>query len=199
MTTDVFQSDEDATLLDGEERQELIPSLTTRAELNQVERININEARLWAMRPRVLKRADLLTDGFAHELHRQMFDQVWRWAGQFRKKEKNLGWEVHRLTEGVHNALANAQAQLEHAAYPLHEIGVRLHHQLVVIHPWPNGNGCHARLMADIVIAARGGEELTWGAGAEIGTGGDVRQHYIDAVRQADQGNYAPLLAFAQG
>ena len=199
MTPDLFEPADDATPLSGEEQLALIPSLSARAELNQLERLNINDARVWAMRKSVLRRQDLLSDVFARELHRRMFNQVWQWAGRYRTTEKNLGWEVHRLAEGVRNVCDDAKAWLEHSTYPLPEAAVRLHHQLVVIHPWPNGNGCHARLMADIVIAARGGEELTWGAGAEIGTGGDVRQHYIDAVRQADQGNYAPLLAFAQG
>jgi Fic-DOC domain mobile mystery protein B len=102
------------------------------------------------------------------------------------------------LTEGVHNALGDAQTWLEFSTYPLHEVAVRLHHRLVVIHPWPNGNGRHARLLADIVMAARGGEALTWGAGADLVAVGDVRQRYIEAVRQADQGNIGPLLTFAR-
>ena len=199
MNPDLFETGDNATPLDAEEQQGLIPSIMTRTELNRLERANIDQARVWAMKPRNLQRTDLLTDAFAHELHRRMFNGVWRWAGQYRTTERNLGREVHRLTEGVHNALADAQAWLDHATYPLPEIAVRLHHQLIVIHPWPNGNGRHSRLMADIIIAARGGQELTWGVGADIGAGGDVRQHYIDAVSQADHGNYAPLLAFARG
>ena len=198
MNPDLFETGDNATPLDEDERRALIPSISTRAELNAVERLNINEARVWAMRPSILKRADLLTDGFARELHRRMFNGVWRWAGRYRKTDRNLGWEVHRLTEGVHNAFADARSQLEHATYPLPEVAVRLHHQLVVIHPWPNGNGRHARLLADIMIAARGGEELTWGAGADLAAMGDVRQRYIDAVRQADEGDYVPLLDFAR-
>lgn len=198
MNPDLFATGDHATPLDEDERRALIPSISTRAELNEVERMNINEARVWAMRPSVLKRADLLTGDFARELHRRMFNGVWRWAGRYRTTGKNIGWEVHRLTEGMHHALADAQAWLDHATYPWPEVAVRLHHRLVEIHPWPNGNGRHARLLADILIAARGGEELTWGAGADIGAGGDVRQRYIDAVRQADEGNYAPLLEFAR-
>ena len=198
MSTGLFQADDHATPLTEEERRELIPSITTRAELNQFERFNINEARVWAMKPRGLRRDDLLTDSFARELHRRMFNRVWRWAGCYRDTERNLGWAVPRLTEGVHNALADAQAQLEHAVYLSPEVAVRLHHQLVVIHPWPNGNGRHARLMADIIVAERGGKELTWGAGVDLEVAGNVRQRYIEAVRQADQGNFAPLLVFAR-
>ena len=198
MSPDLFESGDNATPLSEAERLDLIPSLTTRGELNQVERLNINAARVWAMRPAVLHRADLLTDGFARELHRRMFNQVWRWAGCYRTTEINLGWEVHRLTEGVRNAFDDAQAWFEYSSYPLHEAAVRLHHRLVAIHPWPNGNGRHSRLTADIAVAARGGVDLTWGAGADLIAAGDVRQRYLDAIRQADQGNIEPLLVFAR-
>ena len=130
MTTDIFAASDGNTDLSEEERLELIPSLTTRAELNEVERLNINAARVWAMRPRVLKRPDLLTDGFARELHRRMFHQVWRWVGRYRTTEKNLGWEVHRLTEGVRNAFDDAPSWMQYATYPLPEAAVRLHHRL---------------------------------------------------------------------
>ena len=198
MTADIFQSGDHATELGAEERLELIPSLTTRAELNEVERLQINAARVWALRAAALRRPDLLTDSFARELHQRMFHQVWRWAGRFRTANKNLGWEFHRVTEGVRHAFDDAQAWLDHDAYPLAEAAVRLHHRLFVIHPWPNGNGRHARLMADIVVASRQGKDLTWGARADLAGLGDVRNRYLVALRRADAGDFVPLLAFAQ-
>lgn len=198
MNTDIFQEEAGNTELGAEERRDLIPSLTTRAELNEAERLNIHAARLWAMRRRVLERPDLLTDSFARELHKRMFHQVWRWAGRYRTTEKNLGWEVHRLTEGVRNAFDDAQAWTQYSTYPLHEAAVRLHHRLVAIHPWPNGNGRHSRLIADILVTSRDGEVLTWGAGSDLIAAGGVRQRYIEAIRRADAGDFAPLLAFAR-
>lgn len=198
MTTDLFQSDDHATELTPEERLALIPSITTRAELNQVERMNINAARVWAMRRRSLQRPDLITDAFARELHLRMFNHVWRWAGRFRTTEKNLGWDVFRLTEGVRNAFDDARAWLDYSTYPLPEVAVRLHHRLVAIHPWPNGNGRHARLMADILVASRDGEVLTWGARADLVAAGEIRACYIAAVRRADAGDFTALVAFAQ-
>jgi Fic-DOC domain mobile mystery protein B len=196
--TDIFAASEGNTELSEEERLELIPSLTTRAELNAIERLNINAARVWAMRPRALQRPDLLTDAFARELHRRMFNQVWRWAGRYRTTEKNLGWEVHRLTEGVRNAFDDAQYWMQHSTYPLHEAAVRLHHQLVAIHPWPNGNGRHSRLIADLLVVSRGGDELTWGARADLMGAGEMRNRYITAIRAADAGDIVPLLNFAK-
>jgi Fic-DOC domain mobile mystery protein B len=167
MKGDIFQSGDHDTELSAEERVELMRSFTTRMQLNRAERININQARVWAMRTS-LDSPDLLTDGFARELHRRMFNEVWRWAGRYRVTEKNLGWEVFRLNEGVRNAFDDARAWSEHAVYPLAEAEVRLHHRLVAIHPWPNGNGRHARLMADIFVASRDGERLSWGGRGPI-------------------------------
>lgn len=194
----LFNADGHATPLTPEEQLELIPSLSTRAELNAAERTNILAGRVWAMRPRTLKRDDLLTDGFARELHKRMFGSVWKWAGRYRTTERNLGWAPHLLTEGVHNALADARTWLEFGTYPLHETAVRLHHRLVAIHPWPNGNGRHSRLMADLCVAARGGEELTWAAGGDIEAAGEIRKRYIEAIKLADAGDYGPLVAFAR-
>jgi Fic-DOC domain mobile mystery protein B len=198
MSSDVFASADGDTPLTPEEERDLIPSLTTRAQLNQIERLNINEARVWAMRRHQLRRADLVSDAFGRELHRRMFNQVWTWAGQYRQTTRNLGWEVHRIMEGVRNAFDDARAQLEHDSYPLQEVAVRLHHQLVVVHPWPNGNGRHARLIADVLIAARGGDRLTWGEGADLTPVGDPRAQYLAALRAADQMNFRPLLEFAR-
>lgn len=195
---DLFPVEDGATPLTPEEQLELIPSLATRAQLNEVERLGINTARVWAMRPRALARTDLLSDVFGRELHRRMFQGVWRWAGRYRTTEKNLGWAVSRITEGVRNAFDDAGTQLQHASYPLNEVAVRLHHQLVVIHPWPNGNGRHARLVADIVVASRGGAPLTWGAGANLVNVGETRVRYLAAVRGADQRDFGPLLEFAR-
>jgi len=196
--TDLFQAEDGNTELSPEERLDLIPSITLRSELNQIERLNINAARIWAMQPQMLRRPDLLTDGFSRELHRRMFNQVWRWAGHYRTTEKNLGWDVHRLTEAVRNVFDDAQYWMQQSTYPLHESAVRLHHRLVAIHPWPNGNGRHSRLMADLLVASRDGAALTWGAHADLISMGDLRDRYISAVRSADAGDFQPILAFAR-
>lgn len=195
---DLFPTEDGDTPLTLEEQLDLIPSLSTRAQLNELERDTIHTARLWAMRPKTLARPDLLTDIFARELHRRMFHGVWRWAGRYRTTEKNLGWAAHRITEGVRNAFDDAQTQLHHASYSLHEVAVRLNHQLVVIHPWPNGNGRHARLIADLFVASRSGQTLTWGAHANLVPAGEIRARYLTAIRAADEKNFAPLLEFAR-
>lgn len=197
MPDDLWQDAPGQTALTAEEQLQLRPSLSSRAQLNAAERDNIHAARLWAMRKAVLVRPDLMTDTFARELHRRMFNQIWRWAGKYRTSDRNLGWEWSRIPEGMRTLLDDARYWDEYATYPIAEIAVRLHHRMVVIHPWPNGNGRHARLLADILVAARGGAPLTWGAKLDLEQPGLARTRYISALQAADQNDYAPLLAFA--
>lgn len=196
MPDELWLDEPGQTPLTEEEKLQLRPSLSTRAQLNEVERLNIHAARLWAMRKPVLRRTDLLTDTFARELHRRMFNRVWKWAGKYRTTERNLGWDWPRIPEGMRVLLNDAQYWVDHGTYPLPEIAVRLHHRMVVIHPWPNGNGRHARLLADILLAARGDDALTWGA--DLPEPGQARRNYITALQAADQNDFAPLLAFAK-
>jgi Fic-DOC domain mobile mystery protein B len=190
-------SDDAQTPLAAEELRSLKLSLLTRAQLNEVERLNINAARIWALSRPVQKRADLATDFFARELHKKMFNTVWTWAGRYRVTERNLGWDWHRIPEGMRVLMDDFQGWLRYKTHSLEEAVVRLHHRMVVIHPWPNGNGRHARLMADVLLAANGGKALTWGAGGNLQSG-EVRARYIAALKSADQGDFQPLLTFAK-
>ncbi len=184
--------------LTPDERVRLLPSLSTRAQLNEIERLNINTARIWAMRPAVLQRSDLLSEKFSRELHRRMFNVIWRGAGQYRTTERNPGWEPHRIAEGVGMFFDDAEGWLRFSTFGVHEAAVRLHHRLVSIHPWTNGNGRHARLIADIVVAANGEKPLAWGSGpASIG-GAPARARYLDAILAADSGDFVALLGFAR-
>lgn len=196
--TDLFDTSPGATPIPEELHAELIPSLTTRAELNEAEQENILDARAWAMRPATLKRAELLTDHFARELHRRMFRHVWKWAGKYRTRELNLGLPVARLTEEMHHAFADARAWREFGTYPAAEAAVRLHHRLAAIHPWVNGNGRHARLMADVWMASRGEPPLSWGAGRQDQDLARLRRDYLAALRTADAQDFRALIEFAR-
>lgn len=197
MKTLLPASDDAQTPLAPEELRALKLSISTRAQLNEIERLNINQARIWAMSKSVQKRPDLATDHFACELHKRMFNQIWSWAGQYRTTERNLGWDWHRIPEGMRILMEDFQSWIHYSTYPLDDAVIRLHHRMVLIHPWPNGNGRHSRLIADILLAANGGLPLTWGAGANLHSG-NTRAIYIAALKEADQGNFQPLLDFAQ-
>lgn len=185
------------TPLTPDEQADLIPNLATKEELNQWERENILMAYSWALNPRTLARENALSEPYLRNLHRRMFDETWKWAGLYRTSEKNIGVPHHQIREQLGILVGDASYWLEHATYPADEIAIRFHHRLVFIHPFANGNGRHARLMADVLIRLQGRPEFTWG-GADIVAQGDIRKGYIDALRVADKGDIAPLLAFAR-
>jgi len=181
-----------------EEQALLLPSLSTRAQLDEIERLRINAARVWAMRAAVLQRGDLLTEAFARGLHRRMFGGIWRGAGRYRTAERSPGWEALRIAEGVRMFLDDAEGWIRFSTYPVQEAAVRLHHRLHSVQPWSNGNGRHARLLADILVASQGEDPLTWGSRSDPAGPGRAGARYLDAIRAADSGEMAPLLEFAR-
>ncbi|MSQ73240.1 MAG: mobile mystery protein B [Betaproteobacteria bacterium] len=183
-----------ATPLDPDELASLIPGhITTQGELNEWEQLNILQGEAWARK----QRKEILNEAFVRELHRQMFGETWRWAGEFRKSDKNIG--VDWLTIGVElkTLLEDVRYQIAHGSYPPDELAVRFHHRLVAIHPFPNGNGRHARMMADLLVQRLGQPRLTWGSRSPEDAS-DTRQRYIAALQAADARNYSPLLTFAR-
>jgi Fic-DOC domain mobile mystery protein B len=193
--TDLFAQPDDATPLDAEEREGLLQTwVTTRADLNEAEQANIDDAAAWTRRRRD---TDILTEGFVLGLHKRMFADVWAWAGSTRRTGKNIGIDPQMIHIQLGGLLRDARYWIEHQSYPPDEIAVRLHHGIVAIHPFPNGNGRHARLMADLLIGKLGGEPFSWGGGTlrDIGT---LRAAYIAALKAADAYDFAPLLDFAR-
>ena len=193
--SDLFeQPDGAATPLTPEEMRDLIPAhIAYRRELNEAEQRNIARAEEWALN----RRRDVLTEKFIKDLHRRMLGDVWRWAGRFRTGERNIGIACWEIPVALRQLLDDARAWIECSTYPPDEVAVRFHHRLVQIHSFPNGNGRHARLMADLLVMRLGGKRFSWGS-ASLHTAGDVRQRYITALQAADQDDIGPLLAFAR-
>ena len=192
-----FQYAPGATPLDPDEAAGLVPShITTQADLNAWEQANILQAVRWVARQK--KRA-LLTEGFVRDLHRRMFDQTWKWAGTFRQSNKNIGVDWTQVAVKLRNLLDNTRFQIDHKVFEPDELVVRFHHQLVWVHAFPNGNGRHARLMADVLAQQLGRPRMTWGgADVELVSMGTVRDRYLRALREADQGQWSALIAFAR-
>ena len=185
-----------ATPLDPDEAAGLIPEhITTQGELNAWEEANIIEGERWAFRQ---KNPNILNEGFIRLLHNKMFDQTWVWAGTFRVSNKNIGVDWPQMSTQLRNLLDNAQYQLDNSVYSNQELAVRLHRQMVFIHLFPNGNGRHARLLADLVMVNLGESRFTWGSRQAIAETGDVRRLYIDALREADRGDITSLLEFSR-
>lgn len=190
---------EGSTPLDQNERQELIPDyISTQAELNQIEQENIADAFVWAGQQNL---DDLLTATFLLKLHEKMFNQVWRWAGQMRKSNKNIGVMKEYILNDLSRLLGDTKFWIENKTYPPDELAARFHHRLVQIHIFPNGNGRHARLATDLLLIRIGKDRFTWGrqnSHSPLDTEGKTRSEYIVALKSADQGDFTPLLQFVR-
>lgn len=195
IVSELFDASNSATPLMPEEMQALIPTyISLRGELNEVEQQGILAAERWAFNTR---HKDLLHEKFLRELHRRMFKDVWRWAGKYRTTARNIGVDAWQIPSKIKLLLDDTRFWVEHHTYPPDETAVRFHHRLVFIHPFPNGNGRHARLMADLFIVQLQGYRFTWGR-ANLTSASETRKLYIQALQAADQGDIMPLLNFAR-
>ncbi len=190
-----LEGDDDAsTPLTPEERRNLIPAyITLRHELNEAEQRNILQAEQWAFR----RKRNVLSEDFLADLHRRMFGKVWRWAGAWRRTERNIGVEAYKIAVELRQLLEDCQYWIDHQSYPADEAAARFHHRLVWIHPFPNGNGRHARLAADLLLVTLGRPRFSWGR-ANLVNASDTRRTYVEALRAADRFDLRPLLAFVR-
>ena len=189
-----LQYPEGATPLDPNELGGLKHKhITTQGELDQLEQANISSGLRWLGR----QRTDVLTDDFVMTLHKRLFGDVWDWAGKFRKIGKNIGIDPLHIPVALHALMGDAKYWADHKTYPPLEAAVRLHHRLVEIHPFANGNGRHARIMADaILVRVYSAKPIDWAGGHDLQKMNVRRTEYIAALKSADRGDYAPLLTF---
>ncbi|WP_350292379.1 mobile mystery protein B [uncultured Croceitalea sp.] len=190
--------EEGQTPLDEEEKEGLkIKSVTTQGELDEFEQLNIEKAVEWTIHAK-LKPEKILTEKFVKDLHKRMYGDVWKWAGEFRKSEKNIGISWTRIGIELKNLLDDAKYWIEHKTYSPDEIAIRFKHRIVSIHCFPNGNGRHSRMIADIIMESIFDEDLfTWHQSNMV-KGDETRKVYINALREADNGNVKPLIEFAK-
>jgi Fic-DOC domain mobile mystery protein B len=195
IVSELFDVSDSATPLMPEEMQALIPTyISLRSELNEAEQQGILAAEGWAFKT---QHRDLLSEKFLRELHQRMFKDVWRWAGQYRTTARNIGVDAWQIPSKIKLLIDDTCFWVEHHTYSPDEMAVRFHHRLVFIHPFPNGNGRHARLMSDLFITYLKGHRFTWGR-ANLITASETRKLYIQALQAADQGDIMPLLKFAR-
>lgn len=186
------------TPIDEEEKEALlIESISTRSELDEFEQFNIQKATEWVLTSR-FNYTQILQIDFIKTLHLKMFDEVWKWAGQFRKSNKNLGVDKSVIQTNLQVLLDDCTFWIENKVYTVDEIAIRFKHRMVSIHPFPNGNGRHSRLCADLLISHVFDKALfSWGHSSQLDAKA-VRSKYISALQQADAGNILPLIEFAR-
>lgn len=150
---------------------------------------------LWAWRSRS---KDMVSERFIRQLHKKMFGDVWRWAGEFRRSNKNIGVSREMIGIELRNLCEDVNYWIEHETFSADEIAARLHHRLVAIHLFPNGNGRHARMLTDVLLEKKlGAVRFSWG-GEDITKANDCRQDYIRALQKADGDDYSLLLTFVR-
>lgn len=175
----------------------LIKSITTRGELDELEQLNIEKAVEWTLENKFSKEK-ILSEEFIKLVHKKMLGNVWEWAGKFRRSEKNIGVEWIRIGVELRMLLDDTKYWIENNTYSSDEIAIRFKHRLVNIHCFPNGNGRHSRLMADIIIESVFGKKVfTWN-NSNLVKPDNVRKEYINSIIQADNGSIEPLLEFAR-
>jgi len=186
-----------STPLDPDEMAGLLfKHVTTRGELDQLEQANIDEGMQWLKKQ---KSPDVLTEDFARALHKKLFGKVWMWAGDFRKTEKNIGVDPFQVAIQLRQLLDNARYWIEHDTYPPIEMAARFHHKLVYIQPFSNGNGRHARIMADAILTKLMDEPaIDWAGGYKLEKMNERRDQYIAALRSADGHDFTALLEFVR-
>lgn len=188
------------TPLDEDEKDDLlIDTIATRAELDEFEQQNIEEAVQWTL-GKSLNIDTIFTDDFIRMVHKRMYGNVWKWAGEFRKTNKNIGSDKWQISAELRSLLGDVKFWCHNNTYSPDEIALRFKHRLVSIHCFPNGNGRHSRLMADLVIEKIFKSAVfSWGAinkNENIKT--DTRVNYLRALKSADTGDYSYLLVFAR-
>jgi Fic-DOC domain mobile mystery protein B len=186
------------TPLSEEEKEGLlIPSIATRGELDEFEQQNIEQAVQWTM-GRSLRPDLIFAEDFIRKLHKRMYADVWAWAGEFRKANKNLGIDKWQIPTELKYLLDDVRYWYENNTYLPDEIALRFKHRIVSIHCFPNGNGRHSRLMADIIVEKIYKLDVfSWGA-ANNSSLVDARTAYLKAIKTADKGDYSLLLIFAR-
>lgn len=189
---------EGQTPVDEDEKHGLrILSITTREELDEFEQLNIEKAVEWTIK-RKLSQEYILSEQFVKELHSRMYEDVWKWAGKFRTTNKNIGVDWQLISVSLKQLLDDCKFWIENNTFPEDEIAIRFSHRIVSIHCFPNGNGRHSRLIADVIISHIFNKPVfSWGS-SNLVKRGEVRKQYIDAIHLADKGNILPLLNFAR-
>lgn len=190
-----------ATPLNHEDQLGLIPTgIKTRQLLNQLEAKNIVRAQIWVANQK-WDASKLLTSAMMRRTHREMFSEVWSWAGKFRSRETTIGIAPEQISIATEQLIGNIVFQVVRAqsTQSKRHIIANLHHQLVKIHLFPNGNGRHARLICDVLSQCLEIETPHWN-GQNLIDQEESRKLYLQSLRHADKtGSLEPLIKFMWG
>jgi Fic-DOC domain mobile mystery protein B len=189
---------EGQTPLDEDEKDGLlIKTISTKGELDEFEQLNIQQAIEWSIKTKI-ELKQLLSEDFLLLIHKKMFGEVWDWAGKKRKTNKNIGVDKTQISIETKKLIDDCNFWIENNSFNQDEIAIRFSQRLVKIHLFPNGNGRHSRLVADIMISKVFNKPVfTWGR-SDLSKNNTIRKEYLQAIYKADNDDYRPLVDFAR-
>lgn len=189
-----FVNREGSTPLDENQTEGLkFSHITTMSELDEVEDINIQKGLEWLNAQRT---ADYLTTEFLCKLHEKLFGDVWSWAGKFRRSDINLSKiSTYDIGPQLKNLFEDASVWIKNEKMSWDEISAELHHRLIWIHPFPNGNGRTTRIFTEFVQRRNGQEVTSWMESLKDDPA-NRRKCYISALKKADNGDFEALIEF---
>ncbi|MDP3467815.1 MAG: mobile mystery protein B [Daejeonella sp.] len=197
MGLEIALEDGQTPLSEEEKEGLLLRTITTHAELDEHEQLNIEKAVEWTIKTK-FRKEQILTEKFIKILHKKMLGEVWSWAGEFRRSERNLGVKWILISVELKSLLDDTRFWIDNNTYPTKEIAIRFKHRLVNIHCFPNGNGRHSRMMADIIMENIFSENIFSWSQSKMNRPDQTRKNYINALKEADRGNIRDLLDFAR-
>ncbi len=127
------------------------------------------------------------------DLHKEMFGDVWEWAGKLRQIELSIGIQAYRISTELKNLSDDVLFWDKNKTYDTYEISARLHHRAVQIHPFQNGNGRWSRMLADIYMRQNSLMPVQWQEEL-LSSENPNRDRYIQALKKADEGKYEELI-----
>ena len=189
-----FDVDDAATPITPEERNGLIPThVTLRHELNELEQQNILEADQWAFG----RKRNIVDEAFCAACIAGCSIMCGVGPVLTEPPSATLASRATESKRRCDNSSMTFAIGLTTTLTHRTQLAVRVHHRLVSIHPFPNGNGRWSRMAGDLLVVKLGGSRFTWGS-ANLQAVSDMRKAYIAALQAADAHDIAPLMAFAR-
>ncbi|MFC1610480.1 mobile mystery protein B [Myxococcota bacterium] len=170
-----------------------VPGITTRAQLNLHEAENIRKATVNYLASRPPVRRAPFTVAWMLQVHEQMFGDVWEWAGTPRRTQKNLGVPAYQILDELKKLEDDIAFWTANQTMTPAEVSARIHHRGVFIHPFENGNGRWARMLANVWLRREGHSLVRWPE-KTIGDVSVERETYLTAIRAADHGDLRELI-----
>jgi Fic-DOC domain mobile mystery protein B len=172
---DPISSVKDSTKVPLEMKQKLLIDVKTLGEVYSAEMIGITKAvKELGGKPLELNTSELF------EFHKKALSEIWQWAGKARLYQTNIGVESSQINIKLKDLFDDVHFWITNKTYPVREIGIRMHHRIIFIHPFVDVNGRIGRLYTDIFLKQNGEESLS----AKLNQGEDVRKKYIEVMNR---------------